>query len=159
MGCLDGVFVEALRLNVKPGGLDMKRNATAAWTGDLKQGRGKFSVGSGAIKDQSFTFRTRFESDPGTNPEELIAAAHAGCFSMALSAQLGERGITPVSVETACAITFENLTLTKSMLTTKVKAPGADKTKIEEAAAAAKAGCPISKVLKLEIALDLTVEV
>jgi lipoyl-dependent peroxiredoxin len=137
----------------------MKRSASAIWMGDLKQGRGKFGVGSGTIKDQSFTFRTRFESDPGTNPEELIAAAHAGCFSMALSAQLGERGITPVSVETTCAIDFENLTLTKSLLTTKVKAPGADRAKVEAAAAAAKAGCPISKVLKLEIALELSVEV
>ena len=135
----------------------MKRNASAIWTGDLKQGQGKFSVGSGAFKNQNFTFRTRFEADPGTNPEELIAAAHAGCFSMALSAQLGERGITPASVETSCAVTFENLTLTKSALTTKVTAPGADKAKVEEAAAAAKAGCPISKVLKLEITLDLTV--
>ena len=137
----------------------MKRNASAIWTGDLKQGRGKFSVGSGVFKDQSFTFRTRFESDPGTNPEELIAAAHAGCFSMALSAQLGERGITPESVATTCAITFENLTLTQSALTTTVKAPGADRAKVEEAAQAAKAGCPISKVLKLDIALDLTVQV
>ena len=135
----------------------MKRSASAIWNGDLKQGRGKLSVGSGALKDQSYTFRTRFESDPGTNPEELIAAAHAGCFSMALSAQLGERGITPESVETACTITFENLTLTKSALVTTVKAKGADKAKVEEAAAAAKSGCPISKVLKLEIALDLTV--
>ena len=137
----------------------MKRNASAIWTGDLKQGRGKFSVGSGTIKDQSFTFRTRFESDPGTNPEELVAAAHASCFSMALSAQLGERGITPESVATTCAITFENLTLTRSALTTTVKAPGADQAKVEEAAQAAKAGCPISKVLKLDIALDLTVQV
>jgi len=137
----------------------MQRNANAIWTGDLKQGNGKFSVGSGAFKEQPFTFRTRFESDPGTNPEELIAAAHAGCFSMALSAQLGERGITPAAIETTCAITFENLTLTKSQLTTKVKAPGADRAKVEEAAAAAKAGCPISKVLKLEISLALTVEV
>ena len=135
----------------------MKRSASAAWNGDLKSGKGKFSVGSGALKDQAYTFRTRFESDPGTNPEELIAAAHASCFSMALSAQLGERGITPESVSTACAVTFENLTLTKSALVTTVKAPGADKAKIEEAAAAAKAGCPISKVLKLEITLDLTV--
>jgi osmotically inducible protein OsmC len=135
----------------------MKRNANAIWNGNLKQGNGKFSVGSGAFKDQAYTFRTRFESDPGTNPEELIAAAHAACFSMALSAQLGERGITPESVETSCAITFENLTLTKSELTTTVKAKGADKAKVEEAAAAAKAGCPISKVLKLEIALNLTV--
>ena len=135
----------------------MNRNASAIWTGDLKQGQGKFSVGSGALKDQAYTFRTRFESDPGTNPEELIAAAHASCFSMALSAQLGERGITPESVTTACAVTFQDLTLSKSALTTTVKAPGANKAKIEEAAAAAKAGCPISKVLKLEITLDLTV--
>jgi osmotically inducible protein OsmC len=135
----------------------MQRSASAIWNGDLKQGTGKFSVGSGALKDLAYTFKTRFESDPGTNPEELIAAAHASCFSMALSAQLGERGITPVSVETSCAITFENLTLSKSTLITKVKAPGADKAKIEEAAAAAKAGCPISKVLKLDIALDLSV--
>lgn len=135
----------------------MKRSANAAWNGDLKSGTGKFSVGSGAIKDQSFTFKTRFESDPGTNPEELIAAAHASCFSMALSAQLGERGITPEAVETSCAVTFENLTLTTSALTTTVKARGADKAKVEEAAAAAKAGCPISKVLKLDITLSLTV--
>ncbi len=137
----------------------MKRNASAMWTGDLKRGHGRLSVGSKAFPEQSFTFGTRFESDPGTNPEELIAAAHAGCFSMALSAQLGERGITPEAVETACAITFENLTLTKSALTTRVKAPGADRAKVEEAAQAAKTGCPISKVLKLDITLDLTVQV
>ena len=135
----------------------MKRSASAIWNGDLKQGRGKFSVGSGALKDQSYTFRTRFESDPGTNPEELIAAAHAGCFSMALSAQLGERGITPEAIETTCAVTFENLTLTRSVLTTTVTGRGADRAKIDEAAAAAKAGCPISKVLNLAISLDLTV--
>ena len=135
----------------------MKRVAHAVWNGGLKDGRGTFSVESGVIKDQTVTFRTRFEDAPGTNPEELIAAAHASCFSMALSAQLGERGITPEAVETTCTITFENLTLTKSVLATTVKAPGADKAKVEEAAAAAKAGCPISKVLKLEIALELTV--
>lgn len=135
----------------------MKRSASATWNGGLKDGRGSFSVQSGAFKDQSYTFRTRFEDAPGTNPEELIAAAHASCFSMALSAQLGERGITPEAVETTCKITFENLTLTKSVLRTTVKAKGADKAKVEEAAAAAKAGCPISKVLKLDIALELTV--
>jgi len=136
----------------------MQRNASAIWTGDLKAGQGRFSVGSGAFKDQKFSFRTRFESEPGTNPEELIAAAHAGCFSMALSAQLGERGITAQAIETSCAVTFENLTLTKSALKAVVKAPGADKAKIEEAAAAAKAGCPISKVLKLEVSLELTAQ-
>ena len=136
----------------------MIRKASATWNGGLKEGQGRFSVGSGAVKELKFGFRTRFEDEPGTNPEELIAAAHASCFSMALSAQLGERGITPQAVETTCAVTFENLTLTTSSLKTTVKARGADRTKVEEAAAAAKAGCPISKVLKLEIVLDLTVE-
>jgi lipoyl-dependent peroxiredoxin len=135
----------------------MKRSANATWNGGLKEGNGNFSVASGAIKGQKFSFRTRFEEAPGTNPEELIAAAHASCFSMALSAQLGERGIVPESVETTSAVTFENLTLTKSELTTTVNARGADKAKVEEAAAAAKTGCPISKVLKLEISLKLTV--
>ncbi len=135
----------------------MKRSAKAVWNGNLKEGTGSFSVQSGAIENQKYTFKTRFENDPGTNPEELIAAAHASCFSMALSAQLGERGITPEAVETACAITFENLTLTKSALTTTVRAKGADKTKIQAAADAAKAGCPISKVLKLDINLELNI--
>jgi osmotically inducible protein OsmC len=135
----------------------MKRTANAIWNGSLKDGRGTFSVASGAIKDQNVTFRTRFEDAPGTNPEELIAAAHASCFSMALSGQLGERGITPEAIETTCTITFESLTLTKSLLKTTVKARGADKEKVEQAAAAAKAGCPISKVLKLDIALELVV--
>ena len=135
----------------------MKRSADATWKGGLKDGSGTFSVQSGAIKEQKFGFRTRFEDAPGTNPEELIAAAHAACFSMALSAQLGERGITPEAIETTSTITFENLTLTKSVLKTTVKARGADKAKVEEAAAAAKVGCPISKVLKLEIVLELTV--
>jgi len=135
----------------------MTRSANATWQGGLKEGVGTFSVQSGAIKEQKFGFRTRFEDAPGTNPEELIADAHAGCFSMALSAQLGERGITPEAVETTSTITFENLTLSKSVLKTTVRARGADKAKIEEAAAAAKVGCPISKVLKLDIVLELTV--
>lgn len=136
----------------------MKRHASAVWNGGLKDGKGTFGVGSGAIKDQKYDFRMRFESDPGTNPEELIAAAHAGCFSMALSAQLGERGITAQAIETTSTITFEGGTLKQSALVTTVRAKGADKAKVEEAAAAAKAGCPISKVLNLEITLDLTVE-
>lgn len=135
----------------------MKRKAHATWTGGLKDGTGSFSVDSGTIRDQKVTFRTRFEDDPGTNPEELIAAAHSSCFSMALSAQLGERGITPEAIDTTCTVTFENLTLTRSVLETTVKAPGADRAKVEEAAAAAKIGCPISKVLNLEVELDLTV--
>lgn len=135
----------------------MKRIANAVWNGSLKEGNGTFGVSSGAFTNQKFSFRTRFEDAPGTNPEELIAAAHASCFSMALSAQLGERGITPQAVETTSTITFEAGTLKVSALTTTVRAPGADKAKVEEAAAAAKAGCPISKVLKLEITLALTV--
>jgi len=137
----------------------MIRSATASWRGSLRDGEGAFSVASGTIRDQKVTFRTRFESAPGTNPEELIAAAHASCFSMAFSAQLGERGITPAAVETTCEITFENLTLSRSLLRTTVTAPGADRAKVEEAAAAAKAGCPISKVLKLEVELELKVVV
>jgi osmotically inducible protein OsmC len=136
----------------------MRRSANATWKGGLKEGQGSFSVASGVIRDQKYGFRTRFEDAPGTNPEELIAAAHASCFSMALSGQLGERGITPDAIETTSTITFENLTLTRSALKTTVKARGADKAKVEEAAAAAKAGCPISKVLKLEIDLELTVQ-
>jgi lipoyl-dependent peroxiredoxin len=135
----------------------MERSANATWKGGLKDGKGTMGVQSRAFEGLEFGFRTRFESAPGTNPEELIAAAHAGCFSMALSAEIGKRGITVGSVETTCTITFENLALTKSVLRTTVTAPGADRAKVEEAAAAAKAGCPISKVLKLEIVLELTV--
>jgi osmotically inducible protein OsmC len=136
----------------------MNRSANAVWKGSLKEGHGTFGVASGAIEGMPYSFKTRFEGTPGANPEELIAAAHASCFSMAVGAQLGERGITAQSIETTCDITFENLTLTKSVLTTKITARGADKAKIEEATAAAKAGCPISKVLKLEIALELIIQ-
>lgn len=135
----------------------MKRSANATWEGSLKEGKGTFAVASGAIKGTPYSFKTRFDGTPGANPEELVAAAHASCFSMAVGAQLGERGITPQSIETGCDITFENLTLMKSALTTKVTARGADKAKIEEAVAAAKTGCPISKVLHLEIVVDLTI--
>ncbi len=135
----------------------MKRSASARWQGSLKEGNGTFAVASGAIEHTPYSFKTRFEGTPGANPEELVAAAHASCFSMAVGAQLGERGITPESIETTCDITFENLTLTRSALATKVTARGADKAKIEAAVAAAKSGCPISKVLKLEIALEVTI--
>src|SRR5436305_12593574 len=117
----------------------MERKASAVWKGSLKDGKGEFSAPSGVFSHVPYSFRTRFEDAPGTNPEELIAAAHASCFSMALSAQLGERGVTPESVETTSTVTFENLTLTRSVLQTTVKAKGADRAKIDEAAAAAKA--------------------
>ncbi len=135
----------------------MKRTANAIWTGGLKDGEGTLSVQSGTLKETKYSFRMRFEDEPGTNPEELIAAAHAGCFSMALSAQLGERGIT-AEIHTTSVVTLEAGAVTSSALTTTVKAPDADKALIEEAALAAKTGCPISKVLNAEITLDLTVE-
>lgn len=135
----------------------MKRTADATWSGGLKEGNGTFGVGSGAFTEQKFSFKTRFEDTPGTNPEELIAAAHASCFSMAFAAQLEERGITVESIETSAAVTMQDLTLTTSELQTHVTAPGAEKSAVEEAAAAAKEGCPISKVLDLEITLDLTI--
>lgn len=138
----------------------MVRTSDAVWQGGLKDGKGTISTQSGGLKDTQYSFRTRFEDGVGVNPEELIAAAHASCFSMAFGAQLGERGITPQEIRTQSAVTMENLTLTKSALTTTVVAPGADEAKVREAADAAKVGCPISKALgALEITLDLTVEV
>lgn len=134
----------------------MIRSASAVWNGDLKGGSGSISVPSGGLKETPYSFRTRFENENGVNPEELIAAAHASCFSMALSGQLGERGIVATEISTSAAVTFENLTLTKSHLTVKVTAPGADQAKFDEATAAAKAGCPISRVLNLEISMDAT---
>lgn len=138
----------------------MVRKSDAVWQGSLKEGKGTISTQSGGLKDTQYSFKTRFEDGVGVNPEELIAAAHASCFSMAFGAQLGERGITPEEIRTTAAVTMENLTLTKSALTTTVVAPGADEATVREAGDAAKAGCPISKALSaLEITLDLTVQV
>ncbi len=135
----------------------MQRYATAVWSGGLKDGNGSVSSQSGILNETKYDFRMRFEDAPGTNPEELIAAAHAACFSMALSAQLGERDISG-TIETKATVTMENLTLTKSHLELTVRAHGADAEKVEEAWNAAKAGCPISKVLNLEITLDAKLE-
>ncbi|MGV3617744.1 MAG: OsmC family peroxiredoxin [Fimbriimonas sp.] len=137
----------------------MTRTAHAVWSGDLKAGKGVLSTQSKGLSETQYSFRTRFEDGVGVNPEELIAAAHASCFAMATSAQLGERGITPESVDASAAVTMENLSITKSALTVTITAPGADRAQVEEAAQAAKAGCPISKVLNAEITLDLTVNV
>ena len=140
----------------------MKRSANAAWNGDLKSGKGKFSVGSGAIKDQSFTFKTRFESDPGTNPEELIAAAHAGCFTMALAFQLQAAGFTPTELNTEAAVSLvqegTGFVIKRSALTLKAKVPGLDKDKFDELAGVAEKNCPVSKLLNAEITLDATLE-
>lgn len=132
----------------------MIRKASAVWNGDLKSGAGTVSSASGGLKNTPYSFRTRFEDENGVNPEELIAAAHASCFSMALSLQLSEHGIVAESISTEAQVTFENLTLSKSHLDVTVVAPGADQAKFEEATAAAKAGCPISRVLNLEITMD-----
>ncbi len=129
----------------------MKRNATAVWSGDLKGGKGKISSQSGLLKDAQYGFSTRFEEGPGTNPEELIAAAHAGCFSMALSGQLGNAGMTAEAITTQATVTMEKLeagwTITEIHLDVKAKIPNADKGKFETAANNAKTGCPISRLL------------
>ncbi|HEY3347209.1 MAG TPA: OsmC family protein [Nitrospirota bacterium] len=141
----------------------MPRKATAVWKGSLKEGNGTISAASGVLKDTPYSFKTRFEDAPGTNPEELVAAAHAGCFSMALSAILGEAGIVPESVTTTASVTLEMLpegpTVTKIHLDNVTKIPGGYKAKFDEAAGKAKAGCPISRLLRAaEITLSAKLE-
>lgn len=135
----------------------MIRKASAVWNGSLKEGKGTISTESGVLSKTQYSFATRFENGRGTNPEELIAAAHAGCFTMALSAQLGSAGITPESLETTAAVTLEKLdagfTITKVHLDVAARIPGADKAAFEKAAENAKAGCPISRLLKAEITM------
>jgi lipoyl-dependent peroxiredoxin len=135
----------------------MLRKASAVWNGSLKEGKGTISTESKVLSKAQYSFSTRFENGIGTNPEELIAAAHAGCFSMALSAQLGNAGITPESIETTAAVTLEKteagFTVTKVHLDVSAKIPGADAAAFEKAAQDAKAGCPISRLLKAEITM------
>lgn len=136
----------------------MQRKASAVWQGGLKDGKGSLTTDSKVLSATPYSFGTRFEGTPGTNPEELIAAAHAGCFSMALSLILGEAGIKPERIDTAATVTLEKLdtgfAITKVHLDVTVKAPGADRAKVEESAAKAKAGCVVSKVLRAEITMD-----
>jgi osmotically inducible protein OsmC len=131
---------------------------TAQWRGGLKDGKGAISTKSGALKDYPYGFASRFEGKPGTNPEELIGAAHAGCFTMALSLILGEAGLTADEMNTQADVTLEKqadgFAITKVHLTLKAKIPGADNAKFQELAAKAKAGCPVSKLLKADISLD-----
>jgi osmotically inducible protein OsmC len=138
----------------------MERTASAVWNGSLKEGKGTISTQSGVLKDTQYSFAARFESGVGTNPEELIAAAHAGCFTMALSAQLTGAGFVPDSLETSARVTLDmhdKPTITKIHLTTKAKVPNIDKAKFDELAGAAKSGCPVSRVLAAaEITLDAT---
>jgi lipoyl-dependent peroxiredoxin len=140
----------------------MQREATAVWSGGLKDGKGSISTASKALSSTPYSFNMRFGDAPGTNPEELIAAAHAGCFSMALSGQLGEVGLTAERIETRAVVTLEKtdagFTVTKSHLVLRARVPGADGAKFDLATANAKAGCPISRLLKAEITLDATLE-
>jgi osmotically inducible protein OsmC len=131
---------------------------TAVWRGGLKDGKGAISTKSGALKEYPYGFASRFEGKPGTNPEELIGGAHAGCFTMALSLILGEAGLTADEMNTQADVTLEKvadgLAITKVHLTLRAKVPGVDNAKFQELAAKAKAGCPVSKLLKAEITLD-----
>ncbi|MFN8006371.1 MAG: OsmC family protein [Terriglobia bacterium] len=136
----------------------MLRKATAEWNGDLKKGKGTISTTSGVLSKTQYSFNTRFEEGVGTNPEELVAAAHAACFSMACSAELGKAGIAPESIQTQATLTLERLdtgwTITQIHLEVNARIPGGDRTAFETAANAAKAGCPISRLLNTKITMS-----
>ena len=140
----------------------MKRKASAVWNGDLKTGKGSISTESRTLTNAQYSFMTRFENGVGTNPEELIAAAHAGCFSMALSAQLGTAGLKPEKIETTASVTMEKLdkgwTVTEVLLEVKAKVPGADPAAFDKSANDAKEGCPISRLLNAKITMNAVLE-
>ena len=140
----------------------MNKFASAHWEGDIKQGKGTISTHSGALKDQPYGFNTRFKDEPGTNPEELIAGAHAGCFSMAFSLQLGNAGYTADSIDTQAKVTLDKdgdgFSITKVHLDMTAKIPGIDDAEFQSIAKAAKEGCPVSKVLNADITLDAKLE-
>lgn len=140
----------------------MKRNARAEWQGGLKDGKGTISTDSGVLNETQYSFSTRFEDGIGTNPEELIASAHAGCFSMALSGQLGAAGMTAESIKTTASVTLEKLdsgfAITKVHLDVTARIPGADEAAFTAAATNAKASCPVSKVLNAEVTMDARLE-
>jgi lipoyl-dependent peroxiredoxin len=140
----------------------MKKTASAHWQGGIKDGKGTISTQSGALKDAPYGFNTRFEDQPGTNPEELLGAAHAGCFSMALSKELGDAGMTAESIETRAEVTLDKqeggFAITAVHLTLKARIPGADRAAFEKAVETAKNGCPVSKVLNAEITLEAVLD-
>ena len=136
----------------------MKRHATAVWKGSGKDGKGTLSTQSGLFNNAQYSYKSRFEEGVGTNPEELVAAAHAGCFDMKLGFVLQEAGFTADSLETTAEVTLENGAVTKSHLTLKAKIPGISQEQFDKAAEEAKANCPISKLLNAEITLDKTLE-
>lgn len=133
----------------------MRRKATAVWNGSGKEGKGNLSTQSTVLNQTQYSYGSRFEEGVGTNPEELMAAAHAGCFSMKLSFVLGAAGFTPDEIHTDCVITLDNGVISKSELTVRAKVPGIDDAKFQECAADAKANCPVSKAYSaLEITMD-----
>ena len=140
----------------------MKRTAQAHWTGDLKSGKGSLTSPSQVLNNTAYSFQTRFENEKGTNPEELLAAAHAGCFTMALSAQLANAGLKADSLDTTCTISLEKteggFSITASHLDLKAKIPGASKEAFDTAVKAAETGCPVSKLYKTEITVNATLE-
>src|SRR3712207_3477085 len=140
----------------------MKRRGSAQWQGGIRDGRGTVSTESGVLEGAQYSFSTRFEDGKGTNPEELIAAAHAGCFSMALSGQLGNAGLTADSIRTTASVKLEKtdagFTITEVHLTTTARVPGATQEQFETATNNAKAGCPVSRVLNAKITMDATLE-
>ena len=140
----------------------MKRKASAVWQGGLKDGKGTISTDSGVLSDTQYSFSTRFEDGIGTNPEELIGAAHAGCFSMALSGQLGSAGLVAESIKTTATVTMEKteagFTVTEVHLDVSARIPGASKEAFETAANNAKAGCPISRLLNAKITMEAKLE-
>lgn len=132
----------------------MKSYASANWKGTGKEGSGTLASNSGVLKNTAYDYRSRFEDGTYTNPEELVAAAHAGCFSMKLSFVLGAAGFTPASIDTQCTVTLESGTVTSSHLEVRATVPGIDAAKFAECAEDAKTNCPISKLLNTEIKLD-----
>lgn len=132
----------------------MARNATAVWNGSGKEGSGHLTTASAVLNKTQYSFKSRFEEGVGTNPEELVAAAHSGCFAMKLSFVLGEAGFTPEELNVRCDISFADGKITKSHLTLKAKVPGIDQAKFDECAQEAKKNCPISLLLNTEISLD-----
>jgi lipoyl-dependent peroxiredoxin len=140
----------------------MQRTATAVWTGTLKEGNGKISTPSGVLQDAPYSFLTRFENGKGTNPEELIGAAHAACFAMALSAQLSTMNFTPAGIQTTATVSLEKLdvgwTISKVHLDLHARIPGITQAAFESVAASAKANCPVSRLFKAEISLTAVLE-
>jgi len=136
----------------------MKRTATAIWNGSGKEGNGTLSTQSTVLNKTQYSFNSRFAEGVGTNPEELMAAAHAGCFTMKLSFVLGAAGFTPETLETSCAISLEDGVITRSDLSVKAKVPGITAEKFQECAADAKANCPVSKAYNMEISLEASLQ-